>query len=51
MLIDDACGNVSCPHINPAKALSHHDRVNHIEDAYGIVNNNDYCVHVHHNTP
>ena len=39
MKIDDAYGNVLCSHIDPAKALSRHVRVNHIKDAYGIVNN------------
>ena len=43
MQIDDACGNVYSPHIDPAKALSRHDRVNQIEDACGI--------HVNHNPP
>ena len=49
MGIDDACGNVSCPHIDPAKALSRHDRVNHIDDAYGIVNNIVCGITLHHN--
>ena len=49
MGIDDACGNVSCPHIDPAKALSRHDRVNHIEDAYGILNNVSCGIPIHYN--
>ena len=36
--IDDACGNITHHDVSrPGQGASRHDRVNHIEDACGIV--------------
>ena len=50
--IDDACGNIThYDATRPGQGASRHDRVNHIDDAYGIVNINgnvninDFPVH------